>query len=216
MRSFSKLCLAGFLAIAALGSTTALAVAPDALGGSAFPLTFISTNPINLVDGFNEMLQIVSAQTVNAASAVFTRPVAIAAGSALTLNPGYNNTTIELSSATGSTVTLPAATGSGNHFRFVSTAAAPSGSHVIKVPNATDFMIGSVHTIDSAVVTGYVAANSGTVATNSDTITLNATTTGGLSKGDWCDLEDIATATWSVRCNTTSSGTAATPFSAAQ
>lgn len=216
MRSFKNTLLAGVFALVSLAGMSAYAVAPDALGGSAFPLTFIQTNPVNLVDGFNEMLQIVSAQTVNTASAIFTRPVSVNAGSAITLNSGYNNTTINLSAAGGSTVTLPAATGSGNHFRFLTTVAAPSGSHVIKVPNATDFMIGSVHTVDSAVVTGYVAANSGTVATNSDTISLNATTTGGLAKGDWCDLEDIATATWSVRCNTTSSGTAATPFSAAQ
>jgi hypothetical protein len=84
------------------------------------------------------------------------------------------------------------------------------------VANATDFMIGQVLTVDSATVTGYVAANSGTVATNSDTISLNGTTTGGVSKGDNCEIEDVLTATWAVHCVTTSSGTAATPFSAAQ
>lgn len=216
MRSFSKILASGLIAITALIGGIAYAAAPDALGGSAFPLTFINTNPINLVDGFNEMLQVIASQTVNAASAVFVRPPAVAAGSTITLNAGYSNTTIELSAAGGSIVTLPAATGSGNTYRFVVTAAAPSASHIIKVPNATDFMIGNIETVDSAVVTGYVAANSGTVATNSDTISLNATTTGGLSKGDWIEVEDIATATWAVHGITTSSGTAATPFSAAQ
>lgn len=58
-----------FLAIAllALAPLTfiakSFATAPDALGGSAFPLTFIQTSPINLVDGFNQMLQIINAQT---------------------------------------------------------------------------------------------------------------------------------------------------------
>lgn len=52
------------LAAASVLSAIAYAAAPDALGGSAFPFTLISTSPINLVDGFNEMLQIINAQTV--------------------------------------------------------------------------------------------------------------------------------------------------------
>lgn len=40
----------------------AFAIPPDALGGSAFPFIMISQPPINLTDGFNEMLQIINAQ----------------------------------------------------------------------------------------------------------------------------------------------------------
>jgi hypothetical protein len=52
-------------------------------------------------------------------------------------------------------------------------------------------------------------------AATSDTITLNGTTTGGVSIGDWIELVDIAADQWTVTGITTSSGTEATPFSAA-
>lgn len=136
-------------------------------------------------------------------------------GLTLTASQGQGMQTIDMNSLTGSTNVLPAATGSGARFKFVLGVIATSNSNIIKVANASDFMIGNVTTIDTATVTGYVAANSGTVATNSDTITLNRTTTGGVSVGDWIELEDLAANTWAVRGSTTSSGTAATPFSAA-
>lgn len=146
-----------------------------------------------------------------------------AAGSTLTLTSDYAQKTILLSAAAGSVVTLPPATGSGVTFRFLQTAAAPSSAHKIQVTASTagtvgatqDFMVGIINTVDSATVTGYVAANSGTVATNSDTITLSATTTGGLNAGTWIDVQDVLNNTWAVRGQTSSSGTAATPFSAA-
>lgn len=187
---------------------------PIPLGASIFPLTLVTQPVINLEDAFNEMLELIAAQAAPLLGGATTAPAAIAAGSALTLTAGNSNQTIELNAAGGSAVTLPAATGSGVRCRFVQTAAAPSAPHTIKVPNATDFMIGIVTTVDTATVTGYVAANSGTVATNSDTISLSATTTGGLNVGAWLELEDIAANTWSVRGQTSSSGTAATPFSA--
>lgn len=146
----------------------------------------------------------------------------INAGSTLVITGDYGQKTIALNSATGSAITLPPATGSGDWFRFLTTVAAPSSPHTIKVSASTngniggtqDYMIGVISTVDVATVTGYVAVNSGTVATNSDTITLSATTTGGLNVGAWIDMQDIANNTWSVRGMTISSGTAATPFSA--
>lgn len=146
----------------------------------------------------------------------------VAAGSTLAVIGDYAQKTILLNSATGSVVTLPAATGSGIVFRFLQTAAAPSSPHKIQVTTAAntngqigDYMVGNILTVDSAVVTGYIAANSATIATNSDTITLSATTSGGLSAGSWIDIEDKLPNTWSVRGVTSSSGTAVTPFSAA-
>jgi len=146
----------------------------------------------------------------------------INAGSTLALTGDYDQKTINLNSATGSAITLPPATGSGNWYRFLTTIAAPSSPHTIKVSASNngnvgasqDYFIGIISTVDSATVTAYVAANSGTVSTNSDTITLSATTTGGLNVGAWIDLQDVANNTWSVRGQTSSSGTAATPFSA--
>lgn len=138
----------------------------------------------------------------------------IPVGTGLSIINDYAQKVLTLNSATGGTATLPAAIGSGVKFYFLQTAAAPSAPHIIKVASATDFFIGNIETVDAAAVTGYIAANSATIATNSDTISLSATTTGGLSAGSWIEVQDVAAATWSVRGITSSSGTAATPFSA--
>ena len=58
------------------------------------------------------------------------------------------------------------------------------------------------------LMAGYEKADEGT-------ITLNGTTTGGVNKGDWIELEDIASGVWGVAGTITGSGTEATPFSAA-
>lgn len=136
-------------------------------------------------------------------------------GSALTLNQDYTDKTLFLNTLTGSMVTLPPAIGAGAKFTFVVTVVNTSNSHKVAVANAADYMIGSAYTIDSATVTGYTVANSATITTNSDTITLNGTTTGGLKVGDRITVEDIASNIWAVTVFTNSSGTAATPFSAA-
>jgi hypothetical protein len=143
------------------------------------------------------------------------------AGAALTLTNDYSNKVINLNNAAGSIITLPPATGSGVMYKFLQTYAAPSSPHIIKVSAnalslgaAGDQMIGIITTVDSATVTGYVAANSATQSTNSDTITLSATTSGGLNVGTWIDVQDVLPNTWSVRGLTSSSGTAISPFSA--
>jgi len=141
----------------------------------------------------------------------------LAAGATKTLTLLDSGKTINLDTLAGSVVTLPAATGSGAKFKFLVTIVPTSNSHKIQVPNATDFMIGSILGIsdDPATVKGWIAANSGTVATNSDTITLNRTTTGGVSKGEWIEVEDVGANTWSVTGVITQTGTEATPFTAA-
>jgi hypothetical protein len=156
-----------------------------------------------------------SATEINQAAKTSAK-VGISAGSTLAVTAAlHNGATINLDTLTGSVCTLPAATGSGAKFKFLVTVLATSNSHKVQVANASDFMIGMITTIDSAAVTGYVAANSGTVSTNSDTITLNRSTTGSVSVGEYISVEDVAANTWAVNGQTTSTGTAATPFSAA-
>lgn len=143
----------------------------------------------------------------------------LAAGSTLTLTAANAGKLVKLDTATGSVVTLPAATGSGNRFRFLVSALATSNSHKIQVANASDFMIGMAFgtRVDVGNATlGFAAANSGTVATNSDTITLNRTTTGSVTVGEWLMVEDVAANTWKTEAFLTATGAAfATPFTAA-
>jgi len=105
---------------------------------------------------------------------------------------------------------LPAATGTGNIFRFAITVIATSNSHIIKVGSASETMQGFVFSKDdtSANVVGFFAAGA------SDTITLNRTTTGSVTIGEYIEIEDIATNKFQVRGFISNTGSPATPFSA--
>lgn len=123
--------------------------------------------------------------------------------------------TVTLSKAAGIAVTLPAATGTGNRYRFV-VAITFTGASTIKVANATDYFIGValLNQDGGATVVGFATANTGTVATEDDTIDMLGTSnsTGGF-KGEVIEIEDIATAVFSVRVWSEAGGTEATPFS---
>lgn len=113
-------------------------------------------------------------------------------------------------SATGFIFTLPAATGTGDTFRFFVGIVPTSGNHVVKVANATDILQGSAYVVsdNSAAVLGY------NTASTDDTVTLNGTTTGGLTRGDFVEITDLKSGVFSVRAMSSASGTEATPFSA--
>lgn len=157
-----------------------------------------------------------TATEINQAAKSSTK-VGVGAGATKTLTSANNGQTINLDTAAGSVVTLPAASGSGIKFKFLVTVLATSASHKVQVANAADFMIGIIATMsdDPATVKAFAAANSGTVATNSDTITLNRTTTGSTVVGEWIEVTDVAANTWAVNGLTASTGTEGTPFTAA-
>lgn len=135
-----------------------------------------------------------------------------AGGSAITLTSTDSGSIILLDTAAGTTVTLPAATGSGARFRFVISVIATSNSHKIQVANASDAMQGFIFTMsdDPVTVKGFFA-----VAGTSDTITLNRSTTGSVTRGEYIEVVDLATNLFQVFGFTSSTGTEATPFSAA-
>lgn len=135
-----------------------------------------------------------------------------AAGSALTLTTvQHNGRTIKLDTLAGSTVTLPAATGSGAKYKFVVSALATSNSHVIKVANSSDAMQGYIFSRDD---TSDAAVAFFATAGTSDTITLNRTTTGSVVVGEQIEIVDFAANRWQVTGFIANSGTPATPFSA--
>lgn len=113
---------------------------------------------------------------------------------------------VKMNQAAGEAITLPAATGTGNLYRFFKSVALSSNTSTIKVANATDIMTGF------AVV---AATASGTFATasTSDTITFNFTTQGGLL-GTYVEIEDVASGQFRVAVFSVGSGTAVTVFSA--
>ena len=134
----------------------------------------------------------------------------IAAGATKTLTSVDSGSVVCLDTAAGSIVTLPAATGTGDVFKFLVTVTATSNSHVIKVANATDEFRGYViQDADTAT-----APNTWWAADNDDTITLNRSTTGLAAQGEYFELIDATSGHFFVRGYSQASGTEATPFSA--
>lgn len=105
-----------------------------------------------------------------------------------------------------SVAVLPAATGTGDIYRFIVTV---TGNHVIRVANASDTFVGAL----SVVLDGAAAAG-GVAGTTDDTLTFNSTTAGGIA-GTWIEAEDIASTKWYLRGIIAGSGTLTAPtFSA--
>lgn len=116
---------------------------------------------------------------------------------------------VRLNRAAGIAVTLPASTGSGEKFRFYVGTTISSNSTTIKVANATDTMVGAVHTATTTAGAGLHEAAGGT----DDTITMNGTTTGGIV-GSYIEVVDVESGKWLVNGELVGSGTLATTLSA--
>lgn len=159
---------------------------------------------LNILDGVTA-----TAAEINSAADVSARIVPLAATS-LAISVAAHEGRIVLLNHTGaaSTVTLPAATGSGAIYKFI-VGAVNVNNHVIKV-TGNDVMYGQALMLQDGgdTLVAFETAN------DSDTITLNGTTTGGAAVGDSIELIDIATDKWAVKAILVGSGTEATPFSA--
>jgi hypothetical protein len=120
---------------------------------------------------------------------------------------------VQFGKTTGTIVTLPAALGFGDIYRFVIGVTATSNANIIKVANATDVMDGSLNIqqdTDADGTTKVWRADAG-----DDTMTFaGAATTGGIV-GGYIECRDYKAGFWSCTAFTQSGGGAeATPFSA--
>ena len=106
------------------------------------------------------------------------------------------------------TLTLPAATGSGNRYTFV-VSVVNTSNYVIQA-NTTGVTFEGVAWVTQDGGDTSVAFESGA---SDDTITLNGTTTGGAAIGDKLEFIDIGSGLWCVHAFLTASGIEATPFS---
>jgi hypothetical protein len=131
----------------------------------------------------------------------------IAAGASVTASAGKSYL---LNTASGSTLTLPAATGTGATIKAFVTTTVTSNSHKVLAASTADFLEGIIITEDTGTCTGWYAA----ISSSYCSLQLNGTTTGGF-QGDWFEFQDIAANTWAVKGMSKSTGTAATPFSTA-
>ena len=113
---------------------------------------------------------------------------------------------VTANAAAGMTVTMPAATGSGDKYTVFCGTTVTSNNLVIAA-NGTDTLAGGVSI--STDIAGITMLAGGT----DDKITMNGSTTGGL-KGSWVELTDVASGLWMVNGFLVSTGTEATPFGA--
>lgn len=141
-------------------------------------------------------------------------PISLTGNTTLTA-AAHAGQTLVVNVAGGATLTLPAATGSGAKYNIFVGTTLTGGSLVVQVASNTDYMRGEAYTFSGATASTFGTANTGTVATESDTLTMNRTTTGLGTQGDFIELWDLAANVWAVEADYASSGTAATPFSAA-
>ncbi len=121
----------------------------------------------------------------------------------------HNGAIITLNRAAGIAVTLPAASGTGNIYRFFLGTSVTSNTSTIKVANSSDTMVGFVHQLAD----GGNTANNYEIGGTDDTITMDGSTTGGI-KGDYIEIIDIATNLFYVNVKQSATGTEATPMSA--
>lgn len=187
------------------GSLTSCSFKPLDLGGLDLSTLVTTATELNLLSGL-----LATAAELNRSSKLSTREIA-AGGANLTVTlAAHDGKTILLDQATGTAVTLPAMTGSGARYRFVCTVATSGGSQVITATAA--HLFGTLTLNDDTGVGTLFTERAATSAGGSTTITLDGSTKGG-RKGDWLEIEDVATSIGIVRGHLNASGTEATPFS---
>lgn len=175
------------------------------LGGIDLSTLTTTATELNLLSGL-----LSTSAELNRATKLSTRTVA-AGGANLTVTLAlHDGKTILLDQATGVAVTLPAMTGSGARYRFVCSVATSGGSHVITATGA--HLFGSITVGTDTTATTLFTINTAENVGGSTVITLNGSTTGG-KKGDWFEIEDVATSVGIVKGSVVGTGTEATPFS---
>jgi hypothetical protein len=118
----------------------------------------------------------------------------------------HAETIVVMNSTTGFTITMPAATATGNKYKFVQNLTIGSGTQIIAALG-TDILMGAI-----AIATDVAGVTCPTTAT-SDKISMGGSTDGGVL-GSTITLTDVASGKWLVEGSLVSTGAEATPFSA--
>lgn len=152
-----------------------------------------------------------TAAEINRAADASARAVSLTTTPISITEATHENKRILLNKADGITITLPAATGTGNKYEFYVGTSVTSNGYIIQVADASTVMDGMVLTADD---TGTPVNGVWVTAADSDTVTLDGSTKGGII-GDKLEFVDIGSNQWAVHGILKQSGTEATPFSAA-
>lgn len=140
-------------------------------------------------------------------------PPPTAVGSSLVITAAKAGQNFKLDTAAGSTATLPAATGTGNHYFFTVTTTATSNAHKILCASSSDNIIGEAVGQNANTAKVFPATVAGTF--HSIQMPFAGTQPSGGFQGDTFEFIDIGTNLWVVRGLYTAGTTPTTPFSTA-
>lgn len=158
----------------------------------------------------NVNLAVNAVEAANIANSALVKAPAVLNAATVTIDSSYANKALVFDRAAGVIATLPAASGSGNVYKFFVKTTVTSNNYVIQVANSSDSFIGRA----IACADGGSGLNGWEVVAGDDTITLNGSTKGGYA-GDTIEIVDVATNVFVVNGFLNQTGVEATPFSAA-
>lgn len=151
-----------------------------------------------------------TAAEINAAADVSARVVTITGTSSMTAaaNADRINMLAEVGGNAEVEVSLPAATGTGDRYKFY--IGVVNTSNYIVYAATTDTMSGSVSMLQDDAANAYIAFE---ISGTDDKLLMNGTTTGGVTIGDWVELVDCLSTVWCVTGVLSGSGTEVIPAS---
>lgn len=205
----------GLLAAALLAISLSSAFA--ASGGGGNELMYQKIQDLDTIAGSAVSSTADYSVVYNAATNKTKKVLALGASTAKTpvtlavttvLDSTYCGKTLLMNGAGGArTFTLPAATGTGCHMRFI-VAAVNTSNYIITHAGSDIIKGGLVFGSDNAS-----NAELGFETQTAVTVTLNGTSTGGAGIGDEIEIDDIGAAVWTINGRVTESGSETTPFS---
>ena len=156
-----------------------------------------------------------SGAAVLASAPTLTNPVIVgpaptAVGSSLSITAAMAGSTILLNTAGGSTATLPAATGTGNKYKFVVSATTTGGAHKILAASSSDYINGLVIGENGNTAKCFASAAS---TNHSIQMPFAGTQPSGGFIGDYFEFTDIAANLWQCNGMYQAGTTPTTPFS---
>lgn len=138
-------------------------------------------------------------------------PPPTAGGASIVLTAAKAGQVTKLDTAAGTTVTLPAATGTGNHYLFVVSVAASSNAHKILAASSSDNIIGIMYGQNANTAKVFQCTAASTY--HSIQMPFAGTQPSGGQQGDSFEFIDIGTNLWWVRGNYSAGTTPTTPCS---
>lgn len=172
-----------------------------------------TSQPIDsLVDAINNMTGHGTPQSITPSAIVGPAPTAVGATSTVTAAKAGN--IFLLGTAAGSVATLPAATGTGNVYKFIVSTTATSNAHKILTAPITDVLVGRA---TGAIAAGTTLQFSAVTADGFHSIQMPfaGTQPSGGFEGDYFEFTDFASGKWEVVGVYKAGTTATTPFSTA-